>query len=106
LVEKSQFLYHFLPGNRPDLATNPDAWTEADTKTSEAAFERLKRATRDGIVILAGRSLDGIGPAVVIFEAESEEEARCFIEGDPFVKEGLLAPVGFTCIGQFPLYEP
>lgn len=32
-------------------------------------------------MILAGHSLDGIGPAVVIFEAESEEEARCFMEG-------------------------
>jgi uncharacterized protein YciI len=50
----------------------------------------LKRATKDGIVILAGRSLDGIGPAVVIFEAESEEEARCFMEEDPFVREGLF----------------
>ncbi len=70
MVEKSQFLYHFLPGNRPDLATNPDAWTEPDTNTGKAHFERLKRATKDGIVILAGRSLDGIGPAVVLFEAE------------------------------------
>ena len=47
-------------------------------------------------MILAGRLLDGIGPAVVIFEAESEEEMRCFMEGDPFVKEELLTPVGFT----------
>ena len=72
----------------------------------EAHVERLKRATKDGIVILAGRSLDGIGPAVVIFEVESEEEARCFMEGDPFMKEELRTPVGFTCIGLFPLYEP
>ena len=105
-MEKSQFIYHFLPGNQPDLATNRDAWTEVDTNPGEAHFERLKRDTEDGIVILAGRSLDGIGPAVVIFEAESEEEARRFMEGDPFVKEGLFAPVGFTCIGQFPLFEP
>lgn len=41
-------------------------------------------------MILAGRSLDGVGPAVVIFEAASEEEARRFMESDPFVAGGLM----------------
>ena len=41
-------------------------------------------------MILAGRSLDGEGPAVVIFEADSEEQARSFMEADPFVAGGLM----------------
>ncbi len=69
---------------------NPDAWTEEDSKIGEAHFEYLKEATEAGVVILAGRSLDGVGPAVVVFEAESEEEARRFMEQDPFVREGLF----------------
>ncbi len=88
--DKLHFLYHFLPGERTDLATNPDAWTEEDNKIGEAHYERLKQATNDGIVILAGRSQDGIGPAIVIFEADSEEEARFFMEEDPFVSERLF----------------
>lgn len=85
-----QFLYHFLAGDRPELATDPAAWTPEDEKVGAEHFERLRRAAADGIVILAGRSQDGIGPAVVIFEAESEEEARAFMEGDPFLRHGLF----------------
>jgi uncharacterized protein YciI len=88
--DKLHFIYHFLPGKRADLATNPDAWTEEDNKIGAAHYERLKQATENGIVILAGRSQDGIGPAIVIFEADSEEEARHFMEEDPFVSEGLF----------------
>jgi uncharacterized protein YciI len=90
MAEKSHFLYQFLPKDRPELMTDPDAWTEEDSIISHAHFEYLKQATADEIVILAGRSQDGIGPAVVIFEAESEEEARRFMEADPFVSEGLF----------------
>ena len=89
-AEQQQFLYQFLPGDRLELATNPDAWTEEDESVAIAHFERLKAATEEGKVILAGRSVDGVGPAVVIFEAESEEEARRFMNDDPFVAAGLF----------------
>ncbi|MEE8330187.1 MAG: YciI family protein [Acidimicrobiia bacterium] len=85
-----QFLYHFLPGDRPDLATNPEAWTAADEQVGTDHFERLRQAAADGVVILAGRSQDGIGPAVVIFEAASQEEAQAFMAADPFLTSGLF----------------
>jgi uncharacterized protein YciI len=90
LVMSSQFLYHFGPGPRPELATDPDAWTSEDERVGAAHFDRLAKATEDGIVILAGRSQDGVGPAIVIFEADTEEDARQFMEADPFVAEGLF----------------
>lgn len=40
---------------------------------------------------MAGRSQDGIGPAIVVFEASDEETARAFMEADPFVSSGLFA---------------
>ena len=85
-----QFLYHFLPGDRPELATDPDAWTEADERTAAAHFAHLERGAAEGTVVLAGRSQDGIGPAIVILEAASEDEARRFMEADPFVAGGLF----------------
>lgn len=85
-----EFLYQFLPGDRPELATDPSAWTEADERAGSAHHERLRAATVEGRVILAGRSSDGIGPAVVIFRANSEDEAKRFMEDDPFVAEGLF----------------
>jgi uncharacterized protein YciI len=87
--EKQHFIYVFDP-IRPEMVTDPDAWTEEDTRIGKEHFAYLKKATEEGTVILAGRSLDGVGPAVVIFEATSEEEARQFMENDPFVAGGLM----------------
>lgn len=86
---KGQFIYVFEPV-RPELVTDPDAWTEEDIRIGNEHFAYLQKATREGIVILAGRSLDGVGPAVVIFEADSEDRARSFMEADPFVAGGLM----------------
>ncbi|MGD8902160.1 MAG: YciI family protein [Anaerolineae bacterium] len=86
---KEQFIYVFEPV-RPELVTDPDAWTEEDTRISGEHVAYLQRATHEGIVILAGRSLDGEGPAVVIFEADTEDDARRFMEADPFVTGGLM----------------
>jgi uncharacterized protein YciI len=87
--ELQQYIYVFDPV-RPELVTDPNAWTENDIQIAERHFAYLKQATEEGIVILAGRSQDGLGPAVVIFEADSEEAARRFMESDPFVSGGLM----------------
>ena len=87
--EMLQFIYVFDPV-RPELLTDPDAWTEEDTRIAHDHFAYLKRATEEGVVILAGRSLDGHGPAVVILDASTETEARQFMEHDPFVAGGLM----------------
>ena len=86
---RSHFVYVFDPV-RPEMVTDPDAWTAEDNRIAEEHFAYLKKATEVGTVILAGRSLDGQGPAVVIFEAVSAEEARRFMENDPFVAGGLM----------------
>jgi len=87
--ETLQFIYQFDP-IRPELVTDPDAWTEEDIRVSQAHFAYLKGATEDGIVLLAGRSQDGVGPAIVILEAETEGAAQKFMENDPFVASGLM----------------
>jgi len=87
--EKLQFIYLF-EAVRPELVTDPDAWTERETRIAEQHFAYLQRATQAGIVLLAGRSQDGVGPALVILEADSEEEARRFMESGPFVVHGLM----------------
>jgi uncharacterized protein YciI len=87
--ERKEFIYVFDP-IRPELVTDPDAWTEEDERIFEAHFAYLKQATEEGVVLLAGRAQDGVGPAICIFEADSEEEARRFMENDPFVAGGLM----------------
>lgn len=87
--EKQQFIYLFDPV-RPEMVTDPDAWTEGDLRIAENHFAYLQGATRDGVVLLADRSTDGLGPAIVILEAASEQVARHFMENDPFVAGGLM----------------
>jgi uncharacterized protein YciI len=84
-----QFIYLF-EAVRPELITGPDAWTERDNEIAEQHFLYLQRATEAGTVVLAGRSQDGVGPALVIVEVDSEEAARRFMEADPFVANGLM----------------
>lgn len=85
-----QFLYRFLPGDRPELSDGPDAWTDADQEVAARHVAHLRRGAADGIVVLAGRSQDWVGPAIVILEAEDESVARAFMESDPFVTSGLF----------------
>jgi uncharacterized protein YciI len=87
--DQRQYIYVFDPV-RPEMVTDPDAWTKEDLQIAERHFAYLKGATEAGTVLLAGRSLDGQGPAVVIFEADSEEDAQSFMESDPFVSGGLM----------------
>jgi len=87
--EMRQFLY-FFEAIRPELMTNPDAWTDEDLKIGKLHYNYLKQATESGIVILAGRSTDGLGPAIVILEMGSEGSAYEFMENDPFVKHGMM----------------
>lgn len=89
-MSDSQFLYQFMPGPRPELATDPDAWTEEDEAIAADHFGYLQRATAEGTVVMAGRSQDGIGPAIVIIETADEEAARAFMNADPFVSSGLF----------------
>jgi len=85
-----QWIYQFLPGSRPELATEPDAGTESDERVAGAHFAYLQGALANQTLVMAGRSQDGIGPAIVIFEASDEDAARAFMEADPFISSGLF----------------
>jgi uncharacterized protein YciI len=89
-MEVQQFMYVFGPGERPELRADRSAWTEEDEAVLAAHFEYLTQATAAGQVILAGRPLGPDGPAMVIFEAESEAAAKDFMEDDPFISNGLF----------------
>ena len=85
-----QFLYQYHPGPRPELVTDRAAWTDADNAVYERHVAHLESGVEEGIVVMAGRCQDGIGPAIVIVEVESEDAARAFMEADPFVSDGLF----------------
>lgn len=91
MVEKTlKHHIYIFEAIRQELVTDADAWTEADLRIAEEHYAYLEHATNEGVVILAGRSTDGSGPAVVIVDIADEGEARRFMENDPFIAGGLM----------------
>lgn len=68
-------------------------WTAKENAAVNKHFERLKQATAEGKVILAGRTTETLDKAfgMVIFEAENEAAAKAFMEADPAVKAGVMS---------------
>lgn len=80
------FIYYFEP-------VKPVAeWGDEEQAVAERHYDHLKAATDAGKVLMAGRTLDHGGPAFVVFEAADEQEARAFMESDPFVSSGQVRP--------------
>ncbi len=76
----------------PELARNPDAWTEEDNRIVGVHFQKLQELQAAGSLIMAGRSPDperGFG--LVLFKAASKEEAQKIMEADPAVEKGLMS---------------
>jgi uncharacterized protein YciI len=57
-----------------------------------AHLERLKRLESEGKLVLAGPFSDRSG-SLIIIEADSIEEARAFIQKDPYVEQGVFEKV-------------
>ena len=68
------------------------AWTKEDEAAVTAHFERLKKLTDGGEVILAGRTLneDESAFGIVIVEVVDENRAREIMTGDPSVVGGVM----------------
>ena len=67
-------------------------WTDKEKSAAGKHFERLKKATAEGKVILAGRTTESLDKTfgLVVFEADSEAAAKAFMEGDPAVVAGVM----------------
>jgi uncharacterized protein YciI len=68
-----------------------DDSTPEENEVMGAHFEYLKGLLEEGTLILAGPSLEPPF-GIIVFEAESEEEARRLVAEDPSVKAGLQRP--------------
>ncbi len=88
-AETNQYIYHFR-ATRAEFRADPESMSSQEVAAAERHYAYLESATDRGQVLLAGRSLDNEGPAVVIFEAESPGSAQRFMEDDPFVAEGVM----------------
>lgn len=103
MPEARYFLYK-IQATRPEMVSEGPT-SEEDRVVSEH-FDYLKRLTEEGIVLLAGRTLntDYSTFGIVIIRAESEAYARQVMQNDPAVKRRImraeLYPFRIALLGQ------
>lgn len=75
----------------PELL-NENNWTEKEEAIVERHFVKLQELLAEGKLILAGKTegLDEKTFGIVIFKADSDEEAQSIMKNDPGVAEGIM----------------
>ncbi|MBI5958617.1 MAG: hypothetical protein HY866_07780 [Chloroflexi bacterium] len=85
----TQYLYRIQP-TRPAMLTEGPTPEEAEIVSQH--FDYLERLTQQGVVILAGRTLntDPSSFGIIIMQTSTEEAARAVVEHDPAVQMGVM----------------
>ena len=89
MIAVSHYLYRLVP-SRPDMLVT--GRTEAEAEIVDQHFAYLERLTKQGVVLMAGRTLN-MGArtfGIVVFRAESDKEARLLMENDPAVRQRVM----------------
>lgn len=88
--QTTQYLYTIRPTRLQMVTEDP---TPRETEIISRHSQYLEALTRDGTVILYGRTQnrDETTFGIVIFKASSEQAAREIMENDPAVKEGIMS---------------
>ncbi len=75
----------------PRLMDNSN-WTNTDNMIVDQHLSNLKKLLDEGILVLAGRTLeeDDKTFGIVIFEAETDKQAEQIMLNDPAVKGGIM----------------
>ncbi|MBU0490924.1 MAG: YciI family protein [Chloroflexi bacterium] len=89
MSDVTQYLYKIQPARPEMLVKGPTPEEEAVVSQH---FAYLQRLLGEGVVILAGRTLntDESSFGIVIFNAPSEEAARRVMHDDPAVQAGVM----------------
>lgn len=88
-METQQFIYKL---KLIDRWTTEKNWTEKENDTVARHFRYLTKLLDDKILIFAGKTkgLDSSTFGIVIFQAETDDEAKSIMNRDPAVKEGIM----------------
>lgn len=85
----THYLYTLHPSRLEMLVHGP---TPEEAEIVAQHFAYLKQLTEQGIVVLAGRTLntDENSFGIAILQTDSEEEARTIMQNDPAVKQQVM----------------
>ena len=89
MAEPSQFLYRIVPTRPEMLVSGP---TEPESQAVAAHFAHLQRLQGEGVVLMAGRTVDtGLDTwGIVVFQAASPAEADRVMRADPAIARGVM----------------
>ena len=89
MSDVTHYLYRIQP-SRPEMLTHGPTPEEAEIISQH--FVYLKQLTEQGVVVLAGRTLntDERSFGIVIVRADTEESARMVMQNDPAVKHQVM----------------
>ncbi len=84
-----QFLYRLTPVRIEMVTVGPTLEEKAIVREH---FARLEALTEQGVTLLVGRTQDDSPRTfgIVLFQAESEEQAREVMNNDPAVVKGIM----------------
>jgi uncharacterized protein YciI len=84
-----QFLYRIQPTRLGMLTEGP---TSQEASITGEHFQYLQRLVAEGVVLMAGRTLneDERSFGIVVFLAASQAEAAELVQNDPAVKLGIM----------------
>ena len=86
-MPKSEFYIGIIKPARDEFMTNP---TEKEIAVMKDHFEYLKNLLAEGKLILAGPATNNDNPfGILIFKAETQEEAEQMMKNDPSVIAGV-----------------
>ena len=89
MADTPQFLYRLVPTRPGMLLAGP---TEREMAIIDAHFAHLQKLADDGVVLLAGRTLE-TGErtfGLVVFTAPSLAEAELLMRNDPAIAQGVM----------------
>ena len=84
-----QFLYRIVPVRTEMLVSGP---TAHEMQAIDAHFAHLQKLAAEGVVLMAGRTVD-TGAAtwgIVVFQAASPAEAEAVMRADPAIAQGVM----------------
>ncbi len=84
-----EYLYKIQPTRIGMLSEGP---TPEEAATISQHFDYLRALVDQAVVVLAGRTLttDEHSFGIVVFRAESDDDARRIVKDDPAVKAGVM----------------
>ena len=89
MADTPQFLYRIVPTRLEMLVSGP---TEREMQVIDAHFAHLKQLAADGVVLMAGRTIEtGVQTwGIVVFTAPDRDAAEAVMRGDPAIAQGVM----------------